>query len=660
MAAVAGAFAVLGLVFVAAESYGAASGASPADQRGRLEHDGLSREYLLHVPKSHPSGKRVPLLMALHGGGGTGENMRKLTAGGFDRLANQEGFIVAYPDGVERHWNDGRDKVKYRTHKEKVDDVGFISALIDKLVRERNADRSRVYVTGMSNGAMMSHRLGVELSDRVAAIAPVTGSLPKTLVAKRPARPVPAMIMYGVADPLMPWEGGEVRLGRVKLGEVLSAEETVRFWTGWNGCARPPAVSLEPDRSPDDGTRVRREAYTPGRGGAEVVLVAVEGGGHAWPGGWAYLGEGFIGRTSRDIDACKVIWDFFKGHSLPPGGSGRASGRRGRGGPAARSYGVKVLEFPDLTDAEREGRRVPVKVLYPEGEGAFPLVVMSHGGVGTWDAHLYQAEHMVRHGYVVLCVEHVFSNNVKAKEHMRSARGTLKERANEALLKITTDPKSVLERPADVSFAIDRAVEWNRNKPELRGRINTRKIGVLGHSFGAYTVLTVCGAQPILDYLEPAVPPGKGLAGDLSDSRVTVGVAMSPQGPGTSRFGAESYKTIKRPLLCFSGSEDEQFGHDGTHQPATKRLEAFRLMPPGGKYFLWLENADHLSFSDNPKAWMLPSKARADAQRIAKTMALAFCDYYLRGDRRAKRRLVAEYADSLRGTVVTGVKWREK
>lgn len=118
---------------------------------------------------------------------------------------------------------------------------------------------------------------------------------------------------------------------------------------------------------------------------------------------------------------------------------------------------------------------------------------------------------------------------------MSRAGGRLKFRA--ALHKITKDPKAVLERPKDVSFAIDQAVCWNTEHKQMAGMINTDKIGVMGHSFGTYTVLAACGAQPILDYLEPKIHPGKGLAGDLSDSRIIFGFAMSPQSPGTIRQG---------------------------------------------------------------------------------------------------------------------------
>ncbi len=323
-------------------------------------------------------------------------------------------------------------------------------------------------------------------------------------------------------------------------------------------------------------------------------------------------------------------------------------------------YHVETIEFADLKDARRDGRRVPVKVHYPREKGRYPVAIFSHGALGTWDAHVEEAKNLVRHGYVAVCVEHVFSNNVRGKELFRETEGGLGERIAAALRRMTSDPQAVLERPRDVSFALDRALEWNRKHPQLEGRMVPDRIAVLGHSFGAYTTLVVCGARPILDHLDPPVAPGKGLAGDLSDPRVTIGVAMSPQGLGTSRFGRESYKTIDRPLLCFSGTKDKQFGHDGTSQPAARRLEAFELMPPGDKYFVWLDQADHMSFALNPQSFLFPSRARADTRRIVLPITRAFCNAYLKGDEEAKGRLTREYASSLCGKTVKWVKWYEK
>jgi len=324
-------------------------------------------------------------------------------------------------------------------------------------------------------------------------------------------------------------------------------------------------------------------------------------------------------------------------------------------------FKVKTLEFRALKDAKRDDRPVPIKVHYPDAAGPFPLVIISHGGAGNWDSNVTQAARLASHGYVVLCPEHVYSNTATVRGYMRAGGGRGRRRLMEALQRITTDPKAVLERPRDISFAIDTALKWNASESPLKGRIISEKIAVMGHSYGAYTTLVVCGARPILDYLDPPVAPGKGPAPDLSDPRVTVGLVMSPQGPGCTFFNEQSYKTINRPLFCLSGSRDLAKSATGTLLPPSNRKKAFDLLPPGNKTLLWLENADHLAFSYNPAARIqLPSPARKDAQRISKAVMVLVCDAWLKNSAEARAALNKETISALCGDVVSKVDWFEK
>lgn len=288
---------------------------SPGDHTGSITVDGLERSYLIHIPSSYNKTKKIPLVIALHGGGGSGKNMKKLTLGGFNILSDKEGFIVVYPDGIENHWNDGRGVQRYRAQRENIDDVGFISALIDYLVEKYNIDEKRVYVTGMSNGAFMSYRLACELSEKIAAIAPVAGAIPENIALScSPSRPISVLIINNVEDPMVPWEGGELRFGSLRLGKVLSVPNTVKYWVTHNNCSSSPIITWEPDIDPQDGTRVWKEVYGHGKNGTEVILYGIEGGGHTWPNGYQYMSEQIIGKTSRDIDANEIIWNFFKKH----------------------------------------------------------------------------------------------------------------------------------------------------------------------------------------------------------------------------------------------------------------------------------------------------------------------------------------------------------
>jgi len=292
---------------------------SVRDFAGSIMFGGSERTYLTHIPPSYGRIKLIPLVIALHGGGGTGKHMIRLTRGGFNRLADEENFLVVYPDGIKKHWNDGRrgEETGYRTHQKNIDDVGFISALIDHLIKEFNIDPNRVYVTGMSNGAIMSYRLACELTDKITAIAPVAGNMPQNLFPNcSPAKSISMLVINNVNDPLMPCEGGDITgpFGVRKLGKVLSASDTVKFWVNSNKCFSSPVVTEEPDRDTQDGTKVRKEAYSGGTDGTEVILYTIEGGGHTWPGGYQYLSERIIGKTSKDINANKIIWNFFKKH----------------------------------------------------------------------------------------------------------------------------------------------------------------------------------------------------------------------------------------------------------------------------------------------------------------------------------------------------------
>jgi polyhydroxybutyrate depolymerase len=291
-----------------------------SDQKSSIVHDNLKRTFKIHIPPFFDKSVPSPLIIALHGKGGNGESMILVTRKGFNRLADKDGSIVVYPDGIELNWNDGRmdEETNDRAHRENIDDVGFISALIDSMITDYNIDPRRVYVTGISNGAIMSYRLACELTDKIAAIAPVDGNIPYLLFPQcSPSGHISVLAINNLNDPLVPYNGGDIygHFHRVKLGRVLSVDESIGFWVNRNGCSPDPVKAEEPDRDPKDGTRVTSWHYTNDTDGTEVVLYKVDGGGHTWPGGFQYLPAWLIGKTSRDIDADEVIWSFFKKHS---------------------------------------------------------------------------------------------------------------------------------------------------------------------------------------------------------------------------------------------------------------------------------------------------------------------------------------------------------
>lgn len=277
-----------------------------------IEHGGRTRECLLHVPARAPSSP-APLLIVLHGGGGTAKGVVKLTKNRFNELSDSEGFYAAYPTGLGKSWNILGDNAPGYARRNNIDDTGFIAALIERLAAAYPIDRGRVFATGISNGGFMCYRLACELSGAIRAIAPVAATNPVGQKERcRPSRPVSVMIINGTEDPIVPYNGGRVSLMGVTRGRITSTDDTVADWAGVDECPAAREARELPDRDRADGTRATRIEIGPCGGGTRVVLLRVDGGGHTWPGGWHYLPTGLIGRTARDFNACDEIWDFFK------------------------------------------------------------------------------------------------------------------------------------------------------------------------------------------------------------------------------------------------------------------------------------------------------------------------------------------------------------
>jgi len=274
-------------------------------------HNNKKRNYSIYIPLSYEQHKPVPLVIVLHGGGGTGKGMEEtLTLGKWNSLADKNGFVVVYPDGIKKRWNDGRTDIYSYAHNQNIDDIGFISSLIDQLSSELDIDQQRVYAAGISNGGMMSFRLASQLSHKIAAIAAVTASMSETF-SYEPSMPVSVLIINGTKDPLVPYNGGKIQFMRRTHGKVKSTSDTFSFWRKHNTC---PLTSLQIDRfnKIDDETSIKREMYENCQRNTAVILYTIEGGGHTWPQGFQYLPERLIGKTSQEIDATSTIWNFFK------------------------------------------------------------------------------------------------------------------------------------------------------------------------------------------------------------------------------------------------------------------------------------------------------------------------------------------------------------
>ena len=286
-------------------------------ERRFIEVDGRRRSFLLHVPPDVRRGPDRPLVIALHGGGGSGLGFSRQTSLHEHRLG--KGCLVAYPDGVgfggHRHWADGRlETVPGNEAYRNVDDVAFLAALADRLAAEYPVDRSRVFAAGISNGAFMCQRLAAERADRISAVACVAGGMAESVAAAfAPSAPVSVMMINGTRDPLVPFQGGWVRLFRRRRGRTVSVQRAVDLWAAHDRCEAHPFVRTFPDRAPFDGTRTASFTYRGGTRGSRVVLVRIDGGGHNWPGARPYAPRFVIGRTCRDFSATDLVLAFFLG-----------------------------------------------------------------------------------------------------------------------------------------------------------------------------------------------------------------------------------------------------------------------------------------------------------------------------------------------------------
>jgi polyhydroxybutyrate depolymerase len=286
-----------------------------------LDVGGVTRQALVHVPAGYEKTRPRPLVIMLHGMGGTAANAVRET--GWSAKANAEDFIVLYPDATRpdvaqlpnlrknpQAWNDGSGR--FHAGEQQVGDVAFIGLLIDRMLADYAVDRRRVYVTGFSNGASMAFRVGAELADKVAAIAPVAGaSWAETL---KPSRPISLLYLTGTADPLNPLDGGMPRMAFSGSGQGGRAKTPVRSsMAQWTAALGLPATPVS------DATvnGVRTTRYSSGASQTEVLLITVEGLGHMWAGGQNLLPEFIVGKPTDKLRATDVIWAFFRAHPAP-------------------------------------------------------------------------------------------------------------------------------------------------------------------------------------------------------------------------------------------------------------------------------------------------------------------------------------------------------
>ena len=273
-----------------------------------LQADGMNRTYTVYIPSGYDNKKPVPVVVMLHGAGGTGEGVIQET--GWDKKADQEGFLVVFPNALRinqeatasfltnpQMWNDGSSRD--RNLLPQADDVKFISLMLDSLEKSYAIDSKAIFITGFSNGASLAFRIANELPDRIAAIAPVSGHY-WPLAASSTTTVMPTILIIGTADPLNPFDGGTIRLPWGSF-EQPPFMDTIQGWAKRNGHTELRSADARP------GVK----ALYPAAGKMDYRVYIVEGLGHMWPGGEAIFPENFIGKDPGTLQATEEIWRYF-------------------------------------------------------------------------------------------------------------------------------------------------------------------------------------------------------------------------------------------------------------------------------------------------------------------------------------------------------------
>jgi len=260
-------------------------------------HDGIQRNYIVYIPEIYDGSSAVPLVLNFHGYGSNAT--QQMFYGDFRDIADTEGFLLVHPEGTlsngNQFWNVGFPGTTSST----IDDVGFTEALIDELANSYAIDLDRVYATGMSNGGFMSFLLACQLSEKIAAVASVTGSMtPGTFNDCNAQHPTPVLQIHGTNDSVVPYDGNSIW--------TLPIVDVVSYWVNYNNCDTTPTTTTFPDLDLSDGSTVEHSVYEDGDLGSTTEHMKVIGGGHTWPGSIINTPG-----TNQDIDASMEIWSFF-------------------------------------------------------------------------------------------------------------------------------------------------------------------------------------------------------------------------------------------------------------------------------------------------------------------------------------------------------------
>ncbi len=289
------------LVFLLASTYHAGfaqSSTSPGIHSENVEFGGLDRKFMYYIPKSYNETVKLPVVFFIHGMGASAQIGVNVLGPQFHARAERDKAIVVYPDATSKHWNDKLGGSYPLT--DSVDDVGYLNSLIDLFVKDFKGDPSRIYVSGSSNGGMMTYRLSVDIPDKIAAIAPFVSSISNQVAEQFPnAKPIPIIITS------IKWSGGPIRVTRTP--SILSGDENVTYWVKRNGAKNKPMIRTLPDLEPGDNSTVEVQKY---KGKYDVVLYKIINGYHQHP-TLRESGKPLVSGKNMDYNSFETVWDFM-------------------------------------------------------------------------------------------------------------------------------------------------------------------------------------------------------------------------------------------------------------------------------------------------------------------------------------------------------------
>jgi polyhydroxybutyrate depolymerase len=338
--------------------------ALPAQEtKEKVTVDDVDRTFTVRLPRGYDPQRHYPVVILLHGMNQDADDMERLTR--FNELADKDGIIAVYPTALHGRWNVGvrpqerrevglgpgrrrgypgggypgggypgggypggghpgggggypggqqpRNREPEQEHRtSQADDIAFFNQMLDQMSSKFSTDTSRIYAAGLSEGGFMSLRLGCALSDRIAGVAAIGATMPKTMICL-PTRPVPMVMIDGTSDPVVPYGGGTEH--NLSLA-TLSAEDSAKNWGKIDHCGDKPTHAKLPEHT-KGGMETKTDTYDGCGQGAQVVLYSVKGGGNTWPGGEQYEAENTVGKTSQDLNANEVMWSFLVTRKLP-------------------------------------------------------------------------------------------------------------------------------------------------------------------------------------------------------------------------------------------------------------------------------------------------------------------------------------------------------